>query len=230
MTIIGVIDTETTGLDPKKDSLIETAFAIFDFTSDSFALVEAASFLYPCEENAAQSVNGISPELTKKSIIDPGDVFDPLIKCDCLVAHNAAFDRAFLVAEHPIFAGHHFVCTVEDYKLDCGNSRKLTHVCADNGIFFTASKHRALVDVLMLAELVNKLGYSAFLEALAYSQLPKWDCIANVSFAQKELAKEAGFKWVPETKTWEKMVKVKSISDYAESLPFLISAKEVKNG
>jgi DNA polymerase III subunit epsilon len=226
--LVAFIDTETTGLDPQKDALIETAFAVYDFTPESFSLVEAASFLYPCDENAAQSVNGISPELTKKSIIDPGDVFESLIKCDCVVAHNAAFDRSFLVADHPILADHHFVCAVEDYKLDCGKSRKLTHVCADNGIFFTAAKHRALVDVMMLAELVNKLGYSAFLEALAYSQLPKWDCVANVSFAQKEQAKEAGFKWVPESKTWEKTVKTHSIAEYENSLPFSIIAKEVK--
>lgn len=226
--LVAFIDTETTGLDPKKDSLIETAFAVFDFTPESFSLVEAASFLYPCEENAAQAVNGISPELTKKGVLEAHEVFNSLTNCACIIAHNAVFDRSFLMTKHPLLGDKQWVCTVEDYKLDCGKSRKLTHVCADHGIFFTASKHRALVDVLMLAELVNKLGYAAFLEALAYSTYPKFHCIANVSFAQKEQAKEAGFKWVPESKTWEKTVKTHSITEYADSLSFNISAKEVK--
>lgn len=204
-----IIDTETTGLDDSAE-LIEVAFASYNFTESDFSMIDCASFLIPKEENPAQEINGISPELSKMAMLVPFTISHAINCCDCFIAHNAEFDKKFFRKTFNTGCYNPWVCTVADYELDCGKSRKLTHVCADNGIFFTAGKHRAMIDVLMLAELVGKLGYERFLKAFERAHWPEWRVKAEVPFEQKDLAKEAGFQWDSAKKMWLKHVKAKN--------------------
>jgi len=216
-----IIDTETTGIDPEKDALIELAFAIYQFTEDDFSLIECASFLMPCGENPAYDCNGISPELSLMSVMALSKSMKRAMdSCACFIAHNAAFDKGFFGETFEINSQIPWVCTVADYELDCGKSRKLTHVCADNGIFFTAGKHRAMIDVLMLAELVNKLGYERFLKAFERSKMPEYKLISLAPFADKDAVKAAGFRWNPDTKQWTKNVKTKDVDALVKDLSF----------
>jgi DNA polymerase-3 subunit epsilon len=217
---ICIIDTETTGLNPADNELIEVAFAVFNFTETDFSLIECASFLLPCDSNEAFDCNGIAPELTQMSVMGLSKKMKESIdSCDCFIAHNAAFDKSFFNATFECKALP-WVCTVADYELDCGKSRKLTHVCADNGIFFTAGKHRAMIDVLMLAELVGKLGYERFVSALERSKMPEYRLISLAPFSQKEEVKSAGFRWNPDSKQWTKNVKTKDVDALVRELSF----------
>jgi DNA polymerase III subunit epsilon len=214
-----IIDTETTGLDDSAE-LIEVAFASYNFTETDFSMIECASFLIPKDENPAQEVNGISPELSKMAMLVPFSISHAINCCDCFIAHNAEFDKKFFRKTFNTGCYNPWVCTVADYELDCGKSRKLNHVCADNGIFFTAGKHRAMIDVLMLAELVGKLGYVRFLKAFERSKMPEYKLISLAPFADKDAVKAAGFRWSPDTKQWTKNVKTRDVGALVKGLPF----------
>lgn len=214
-----IIDTETTGLDDSAE-LIEVAFASYNFTDTDFSMIECASFLIPKDDNAAQEVNGISPELSKMAMLVPFSISHAINCCDCFIAHNAEFDKKFFRKTFNTGCYNPWVCTVADYELDCGRSRKLTHVCADNGIFFTAGKHRAMIDVLMLAELVGKLGYERFIKAFERSKMPEYRLISLAPFADKDVVKAAGFRWNPDAKQWIKNVKTGNVHALVSELPF----------
>jgi DNA polymerase III subunit epsilon len=225
---IAIIDTETTGLDPVSHEIIEIAMAVGDFTQDNgLVLIEALSMVVPCDENPVESVNGISPHLSKKGRIELSQILQTLEYCDAFVAHNAKFDKQFA---HKLFSkiqdpddrefllGKPWVCTLEDYVWS-GQGKRLTHLAADLGIFTTAGKHRALVDVMLLWEVVASQGYAAFKEAISRSLLPRWEARAMVSFDDREIAKAAGFQWNAERKMWLKEVRAETKGDIKFDFP-----------
>ncbi|QEK39308.1 DNA polymerase III subunit epsilon [Candidatus Nesciobacter abundans] len=104
-----ILDTETTGLDPQKDKIIEIGCVkISDrkISTDSFQV-----FINPGIEisEESQNIHGITNEFIKdkpkfESVYSE---FSNFIKDSILVAHNASFDMSFLNAEikrlkHPI--------------------------------------------------------------------------------------------------------------------------------
>jgi hypothetical protein len=50
---------------------------------------------------------------------------------------------------------------------------------------------------------------------------------ALVSFNDKQLAKDAGFRWTPESKEWKKTVRAKTLADVEAMFAFKLSIKEV---
>jgi len=60
-----IIDTETTGLDENKDEVIEIGCILFDVSFK--CVLSQVSFLFPVNNNEAEHVNGISPEVTNIS-------------------------------------------------------------------------------------------------------------------------------------------------------------------
>ena len=88
------IDTETTGLDPKRGQCLEVGAILFH--APQRAVLAQHSFLLPVETNAAESINRIPAEVTR--LDQPWrqglGFFQALLDAaDLLVAHNAGFDR-----------------------------------------------------------------------------------------------------------------------------------------
>lgn len=103
-----IVDTETTGLDPKVDTVIELGAVLYDVVNQC-SLV-SFSTLIRGESNAAESVNRIPVAAIRTfdvgleirdafhSVSHPWSVVtESLIDdADVIVAHNAEFDRSFL--------------------------------------------------------------------------------------------------------------------------------------
>jgi len=212
MTILGVIDTETTGLDKESDEIVELAIARYRVNPQEFAFIDSISILFEVESNPAAGVNGIEPELTNCGVFLDNQARVAMVGCDYLVAHNAEFDKGFVLKMFPDI-GTPWVCSQNDYEWQDGESQKLVNLCCGRNIVFTAAKHRALVDVLMLGELLRHRGYDAFLAAAEKSKMPEFVVEALVSFADKDKAKAEKFRWEPDTKKWVKTVKAKSIQE-----------------
>ena len=236
--LISFVDTETTGFEDT-DSLIELAIVTGDFSGEELVMAEAVSVLLPCLENKAKDINGIDPTLhafcSKTTLVDSLNI---LGGSDFIVAHNAEFDKKFVnswikgrMGAYPadVFRDRYerilnkgWICTLEDYKLD-KPGRKLLHMAADHGVYFTGEKHRALADTLLLFETVKKIGKAKFLEAVENSRKQRVRVVASVPMSRNGELKEQKFRWDPERRQWWKEVRVSSLDEVATLFKFPVS-------
>jgi len=197
MSLITIIDTETTGVDSEKDSIIEVAAILYSLTHA--APVESISYLLHCSENDAVAVNGIVPELTQLS----DDLDFRLDRMEsrsiAYLAHNAPFDQSFLKRD-----AIPFVCSMRqiEWPVPCG-SKALVAIALAHGIG-VASAHRAMADCDTLSRLltrVHEMGVDLE-QLIARAMLPRVKVKACVSYDDRQLAKDAGFQWDSDKKSW----------------------------
>lgn len=225
-----ICDCETTGLDPKKDSVVEFAWAVLNVATKR--VIACSSFTIPHDEIPTSDLIRLTPEDTKtlsgqisaSGVTAVGGVAE---ECDAIVAHNAKFDKAF-VEESPIWYGFpkklKWVCSYED--LDFGTkATKLSYMCCDHGVP-VAGAHAAIFDVLMLAQLLAKLPN---LEESVNKALSgtKYLVTANVSYDNRQSAKDAGFQWNAEEKKWQKRVIAEGVDEVKKMFDFLVMVKEI---
>lgn len=96
-----VLDTETTGLDPRSDRIIEIGCVeLFNRLPTGTVF---HTYLNPKRDIAEEafSIHGLSPEFLadKPLFADIAESFSAFISDSALVIHNAAFDMGFLNAE-----------------------------------------------------------------------------------------------------------------------------------
>jgi DNA polymerase III subunit epsilon len=190
MSLITIIDTETTGVDPENNLIIEIAAILYSLTHA--APVESVSWLLSCMDNPAIAVNGILPELTALS----GDLRLCLDYMEsrsiAYVAHNAPFDKSFLKRD-----AIPFVCSMRDieWPVPCG-SKALVAIALAHGIG-VASAHRAMADCDTISRLltrVHEMGVDLE-QLIARAMRPKVLVRALVSYDDRQLAKDRHFNW-----------------------------------
>ena len=220
-----ILDTETGGLDPKSDPLVELGFVLWNV--EARALVKARSLLIVSKTNEAESINRIPcpllmshGEMRESAIADAKRLADA---ADVLAAHNADFDRGFL----PELADRTWLDTKSDCEwpgVTLGASLNETSLAL---LGYAVRGHRALADCLTLARCFEKTaalleyveGHAGFDKWLARALRPRALFeVADKRFdeARNAKAKELGFRWQPETKSWRKRLAL----DDAKKLPF----------
>lgn len=221
-----IVDTETTGLDPAVDQLVEVGAVLFD--ADRGVPIRAASELVYARSNAAAAKNGIPEDVVQMGWSLPrervGAFFEGFesaaraVDEPIYLAHNAAFDRSFLPG-----IGGRWVCTFEDASWPRlpEETGSLTHIALAYGVGVVRA-HRALEDCLTLAQVLQRVhelegGLDGW---LARALEPKREVIALVSYDDREKAKSAGFRWVPERKVWARKVRVSQVQKFCASLGF----------
>lgn len=211
-----LIDCETTGTDPERDSLCEVGAILFSV--EYKAVIQQFSFLIPVEANPAESINRIPVGLTA-SIYFNEDTMKNMLSCmayyaDAYVAHNADFDRQWvshLLPDRP------WICTCHGITWpNLRPSPSLANLALAHGVPVWAA-HRALTDCIYLAQIFERDPMLE--EHIEEGLLPQTLVRARVNFAEKDLAKEAGFRWVPEQKQWQRKCNVRQIA----ALPFQTS-------
>jgi DNA polymerase III subunit epsilon len=162
-----VIDVETTGLGPDTDEIIELALKLFSYRTDTGEITEVLdqdSFLRePLSSTARRNysnafrVHGIPYELVEGKSFFDGKINAYFAKTDTVFAHNASFDRSFLLRMYPQVNDLDWYCTMRNVawkNYGFANSRLLTLLQAHKITNFQT--HRALDDITYLMELLKK--------------------------------------------------------------------------
>lgn len=211
-----LIDCETTGTDPERDSLCEVGAILFSV--EYKAVIQQFSFLLPVASNPAEKINGITPGLTS-SFFNNNTSQEVVLAhmayhADAYVAHNADFDRQWVSYLLP---GRPWICTCHGITWpNLRPSPSLANLALAHGVPVWAA-HRALTDCIYLAQIFERDPMLE--EHIEEGLLPQMLVRAHVNFAEKDLAKEAGFRWVPEQKQWQRKCNVRQVA----ALPFQTS-------
>ena len=192
-----IVDTETTGLDENSEEVIEIGCILFHVSSKS--VLSQASFLLPVNENKAEYINGIPQEVS--NISQPWekglDFFLSLVdSCDLIVAHNAEFDKKWFGKGKLPHLSKKWLCSLEDINWSFKKSLKSRPSVSDLALSFEIpvwNLHRALSDCYYLSEVFKKCENLE--DLLMKAKEPRYLYKAIVSYEDRTLAKNAGFRW-----------------------------------
>ena len=157
-TVFSVIDTETTGLDPVKDRVIEVAYVectMFGIGNHASALFDPKITIPP----AASAVHHLTDDdvrgMPEYGVGGFGRIIKTSTDAAVMVAHNAAFDGPFLQLTEPM------ICTMRLaqklwHDLECGYGNQVLryHFKLKPPVEPGAAMHRALPDALVTATLL----------------------------------------------------------------------------
>lgn len=202
-----IIDTETNAKTPDEGSVIEIGAILYDV--DYKTPLIQLSLLFPASDNAAEHINGISPSVLQglqwndRALSAGLNLFNILVaQATYMVAHNAEFDRQWFNGDVLPEIDLPWLCTMEDFKFSKGKQGdSLVSLVLAHGLGVSHA-HRALTDCMMISRLFDITPNLK--DAVEYAARPKQLYWANVPFNKKDLAKEAGFRWEPSVKQWQK--------------------------
>ncbi|TSK08150.1 MAG: DNA polymerase III subunit epsilon [Geobacter sp.] len=201
------LDTETTGLDFRRDRIIELGVVAFEYDAetgeiyritDRYSGFEDPGFPIPPE---VQEITGISDEMVRGQAFDDAFMNALAAKADLVIAHNAAFDRKFVESRYPAYAKLPWACTVSqiDWGSERLSSRTLEFLLFKTGSL-TINAHRALDDaegVLgLLLERLPVTGASIFMTLLKRAhEITSRIFAVSAPFDKKDVLKERGYRW-----------------------------------
>ena len=211
-----ILDTETTGLDENKDEVIEIGCILFHVSSRS--VLSQVSFLFPVKTNEAEHINGISAEVTNidQPWQDGLNFFLKLVDySDLIVAHNVEFDRKWFGKGILPKLEKNWICSLEDINWSFQKSLKTRPSVTDLALSFSIpvwNLHRALSDCFYISEVFKKCNNLE--ELLLKATEPRSLYKALVSYEERYLAKNAGFRWnAPVEGAWSKKLTAEEASN-----------------
>jgi len=196
-TTLLILDTETTGLTPASDHCIEVGAVLFHVPSR--AVLSQLSFLLPTQVNPAEAINGIPAAVTR--LPQPWQAglqhFEALLaQADALLAHNAAFDAQWFGRDPLPAIAKPWICSMDDIPWPAERNLRPAPSVRDLALAYGVpvwAAHRALTDCIYLVHVLQRCDD---LEALLAAALePRILYRANLTYAERHRAKEAGFRW-----------------------------------
>ena len=192
-----ILDTETTGLDNENDDCLEVGSILFNVKSRS--VLAQQSFLLPVESNNAEKINNIPAEITRlpQPLFEAIKYFESLVQAsDAIVAHNAEFDMKWFGLKKLPQIEKQWICSMDEITWPAEKQLKTRPSVRDLALAYGVpvwNAHRALTDCIYLAEVFKRC---CELEKLLIRALePKVLIRAEISYDQRHLAKNAGFRW-----------------------------------
>lgn len=211
--VIVVVDTETTGLDPRVDSVIE--LALRRVRIDATGIVEIGrgqSWLEdpgrPLDLNIAR-LTGLTDSDLQGAMIDEGVASGMLATADWICAHNSGFDRRFVERRLPGAVSGRWCCSCidVDWASRGFDGRGLGWLLSQLGLCHGG--HRALNDVdATIAILASESdGRTAITEMVDNAASPAWlATAAGASFSVKDDLLRRGYRWNVANRVWQREV------------------------
>jgi DNA polymerase-3 subunit epsilon len=229
---IGIIlDTETTGLDPAKDEVVELGMVAFTYDDAGIGDVVGvfSALREPGQPISAEitRITGITAEMVAGHVLDLQAVAAFIAPADLVIAHNAGFDRPFCERLTGGFDAKPWACSVAevDWSGRGFEGAKLGYLVGQCGWFHQG--HRAVDDCHALLEVLARPAgagrASPFAELVASSARRRCRIWAEGSpFHTKDLLKARGYRWSDGTngnlKSWWREV---DEADFAAERAFL---------
>lgn len=214
--LLSVIDTETTGIDPTVDKIIEIGGLLYDVSSKT--VIQQFSTLLPVSDNPSESHNGISADISKAYSADLSMLKNFLSACDAVIGHNfKEFDKKFLELDLGILIEKEILDTLTDFifPLSKPKSKRLTDIALDHGIP-VYKPHRALYDCQLIAEIFDRYSVEELEKLIEVAREEKFLYYSTEGYPGT-LSKEQGFRFNDEVpKKWSKRLREKD----AMEMPF----------
>jgi DNA polymerase-3 subunit epsilon len=192
-----ILDTETTGLDNENDDCLEVGSILFNVKNRS--VLAQQSFLLPVEINNAERINNIPALITRlpQPLTEAIKYFESLVRVsDVIVAHNAEFDMKWFGLKKLPQIKKQWICSMDDITWPAERQLKNRPSVRDLALAYGVpvwNAHRALTDCIYLSEVFKRCSE---LEQLLIRALePKVLLRAEISYEERHLAKNAGFRW-----------------------------------
>ena len=200
-----ILDTETTGLNARKDEIIEIGVVAFSFDVTGrigdvigiYGGLQQPSISIPSE---ITRLTGITDDMVVGQSIDTAALQALIEPADLLIAHNAGFDRPFCEAFSHLFSGKAWACSNSeiDWSSRGYEGTKLGYLIGQAGYFHDG--HRAVDDCFALLEVlareVDGSASTAFAELYEASQRSRIRIFAeNSPFDMKDHLKARGYRW-----------------------------------
>jgi DNA polymerase-3 subunit epsilon len=199
------IDTETTGLDHRKDEIIEIGAVAFTF--DETGVIGDVTGIYGGLQQPSAPIpaditrlTGITDEMVEGQVIDMRALRSLIEPADLVIAHNARFDRPFCEAFSPVFSGKAWACSHSeiDWQARGFEGTKLGYLVSQAGLFHEG--HRAVDDCFALLEVLDRKAgadrSTPFSELYEASQRSRVRIFAEHSpFDLKDHLKSRGYRW-----------------------------------
>jgi len=211
-----ILDTETTGLDNENDDCLEVGSILFNVKSRS--VLAQQSFLLPVKINNAEKINNIPAEITRlpQPLSEAIKYFESLVRVsNVIVAHNAEFDKKWFGLNKLPRIEKQWICSMDDISWPADRQLKTRPSVRDLALAYGVpvwNAHRALTDCIYLAEVFKRCSE---LEKLLIRALePKVLLRAEISYEERYLAKNAGFRWnTPVEGAWSKKLTAEEASN-----------------
>ena len=199
------LDVETTGLNPKNDSIIELAMVPFEFDSEGqiyrvlpgYNGFQDPGFPIPAE---ITRITGITDDMVAGKSLDREQIYHLLKDVVLIIAHNASFDRPFMENLDEQFESLWWACSMKDidWREQGIESAKLEYLAYKFNYFYEG--HRATIDcqagIHLLTQALPVSHIPAMQELLTTARRTDYRLWAlGAPFETKDTLRERGYRW-----------------------------------
>lgn len=200
-----LLDIETTGLDARRDEIIELAMLKFEYAPDG-TLVRVSDIFTAFNEPSnpippeITELTGITDEMVAGQKVDGEAVSAFVDDAVIVVAHNASFDRKFAERYWTTFQNMAWACSVSEvhWRKHGFDGSRLGYLLAGAGFFHQG--HRAIDDCHALLEILalplpklETTALAALLEQARKKTMRVW--AEQSPFDLKDTLKQRGYRW-----------------------------------
>jgi DNA polymerase-3 subunit epsilon len=211
---LAIVDVETTGLDPEENELIGLSVVCVDVDRVTGEFLEVLGSYSGQREPTqpmppdVEQITGILATDLEGTRLDLARINALLEGCELVLAHNAAFDRAFLAPHVPVIERFKWACSLRDidwFGIEQQSKASIDHLLSlynlneSNGT--PADDCRALIQILGRPLPVS--CHTGFAALLASANMPQYRYVVPDQGADSRSAlMELGFSFDPEANAW----------------------------